>query len=90
MPHVHNTRRWSVVSGPVAGATMVVLEGAMFEHGLAYTCRFGESSVAAEFNRSSQHVAVGMWRWAHNGPTSCPRIPSASHTSTSCDLLILS
>ena len=46
-------------SGPVVGGSPVTLSGSNLHSGDDYTCRFGDASVAAEFNRSSQHLTVG-------------------------------
>ena len=47
-------------SGPAGGGTALTISGRGFSRAHdVITCRFGDASVAAEFNRSSQHLPVG-------------------------------
>jgi hypothetical protein len=41
---------YSPTSGPISGDTRVVVHGFMFDHGLTYSCQFGETAVPAEHN----------------------------------------
>ena len=43
-------------SGPIAGSTRVVTSGMMFEHGIVYSCSFGQRKVSAVYSGKSGEV----------------------------------
>ena len=47
---------FSPTSGPIQGLTRVTVYGYMLDHGLAYSCRFGNATVHAHYNQSTGDV----------------------------------